>query len=69
MCVKLQRKRKKKDLFIKANHLVYIVPTLYGSQIYADSQQILFLQEHVTGERILQVTFLAEQKREYDSQR
>ena len=54
---------------MKANHLVYIVPTWYGSQIYADSQQILFLQEHVTGERILQVTFLAEQKREYDSQR
>ena len=41
----------------------------YGSQIYVDCQQKLFPLEHDTGEKIQQVTFLAEQKREYNAQR
>ena len=40
----------------------------YGSRIYADWQQKFFSLEHDFGARILLVTFLAEQKREYDTQ-
>ena len=54
---------------MKANRLVHIVPTWYGSRFYADYQQMLFFSEHVTSERTLEVTFLTKQKREYDSQR
>ena len=53
----------------KASHLVYIVPRWYGSRIYADCPQKLFWSEHDTGERFLLITFLAEQKRDYDAQR
>ena len=49
---------------LKVNHLVYIVPRWYGSQIYADCQWKLFSSEHDIGGSNLQVTFLAEQKRE-----
>ena len=53
----------------KANHLVYIMPKWHESRIYADCQQKLFLLEHDTGGRILLLTFLAKQKREYDVQK
>ena len=52
---------------LKVNHLVYIVPRWYGSQIYADCQWKLFSSEHDIGGSNLQVTFLAEQKRERES--
>ena len=39
------------------------------SRIYADCQQKLFSSQRDPGRRILQVTFLAEQKRGYDAQR
>ena len=54
---------------IKANHLAYIVPRWYRSRIYPDYQQKLFSLGHDTGGRILLVTFLVEQKKEYDAQR
>ena len=54
---------------LKANDLLYIMPRWYGSRIYADRQQNVVSSEHDTNERILLVTFLAEQKREYNAQR
>ena len=45
------------------------MPSWKGNQIYADCQQKLFSLEHDTAGRILLVTFLVEQKREYDEQR
>ena len=56
------------DIF-KANHLVYIVPRRFKSQIYTDCKQKLFSSEDDTGGRILQVTFLVEQIREYARRR
>ena len=43
-------------LFCKANHLLYIVPTWYGSRTCADYQQKFFPSEHDTGRRFLLVT-------------
>ena len=59
------RNYRKKYIYIKANHVVYIVSRQYGSRIYAHCQQKLFSSEHDTGGRILRVVFLAEQKRQY----
>ena len=39
----------------------------HWSRIYADFQQKLFSSEHNTARRILLVTFLEEQKRDYDT--
>ena len=49
---------------IKFNQLLYVVLRRYGSQIYANCRQTLFSSEHGTGGSVLQVTFLAELKRE-----
>ena len=57
------------NLSVKANHLMYIVPRWYDSRIYTDCQQNFFSSEHDTGGKILLVTFLEEQKKEYDTQR
>ena len=46
----------------KANHLAYVEPRWYGSQISAACQQKLFLTKHDTSGRFLLVTFL--EKRE-----
>ena len=43
-------------LFCKANHLLYIVPTWYGSRTCADCQQKFFPSEHDAGRRFLLVT-------------
>ena len=51
-------------LFLKVNHLAYIEPRWYGSQISADCQQNLFSTKHDTSGRFLPVTFLEEQKTE-----
>ena len=56
------------SVVVEANHLVYIVPRCYQSRIYVDCQQKLFSSEDDSGGRILQVTFLKEQKREYDAE-
>ena len=54
---------------LKANHLAYIEPGLYGSRISADCQQNLLSLKHDTSGRLLQATFLKEQKGEDDTQR
>ena len=48
---------------IKANHLVYLVPTWYWSRIFAECQPKLFSWKHDTCRRILLATFLVEQDR------
>ena len=58
----------REKIYFKANRLVYTVQKWYGNGIYADCQQKLFSSEYDTGLKISLVTFLAEQKREYDAQ-
>ena len=65
----LSRIIRKSNSVLKASHLVYTVPRWYGSRIYADCQQNVLSSEHDTGGRILLVTFLAEQNREYNARR
>ena len=56
-------------LSVKANHLAYIEPRWFGSQIFADCQQKVLFTKHDTNGRFLLVTFLEKQKREDDTQR
>ena len=56
-------------LSVKANHLAYIEPRWFRSQIFADCQQKVLFTKHDTNGRFLLVTFLEKQKREDDTQR
>ena len=56
------------SVVVEANQLVYIVSRWYQSRTYVDCLQKLFSSEDDSGGRILQVTFLKEQKREYDAE-
>ena len=69
LLLSIQNKVKGLNLYLKASHLVYLVKRWYGSRIYTDCQQNFFSSEHDTGRRTLVVTFLAEQKREYNAMR
>ena len=54
-------------IYLKANHLAYMEPRWYKSQISADCQQNLLSLRHNTS-RFLLIIFLKEQKREDDIQ-
>ena len=52
---------------LKANHLAYIAPRLYGSRFSADCPQKLFSSKHDTWGRILLVTSRTEERPQHAS--